>query len=299
MRMLYKALKFQDGNSSSLLTVIFVAMRSNIEELPLMVDLCKTIGADRLVIANFVYFDVMPGALNFEKLVYHQELANEMFKQAAVRAKSCNLQIELPNFFGTLSSEDFNTEKSDGETNENLAAHCQGEETNEDLTVSSQKEVANESPVPAPSPQNDNKNKKFYPNLCPDPWATAYINIVGDILPCCAYHAPLGNLQKSSFKDIWNNFKFRDLRRRVNSRFPPLYCKDCFTFWGINAGNPDKILSQERGIYKLSTKLQRQFRKKETAIRIFQEKGTAALLKELLQYFLRILRSCKSKCHQA
>ena len=157
-------------------------MRSNIEELPLMVDLCKTIGADRLVIANFVYFDVMPGALNFEKLVYHQELANEMFKQAAVRAKSCNLQIELPNFFGTLSSEDFNTEKSDGETNENLAAHCQGEETNEDLTVSSQKEVANESPVPAPSPQNDNKNKKFYPNLCPDPWATAYINIVGDIL---------------------------------------------------------------------------------------------------------------------
>jgi len=271
--MLYKALKFQDGNSSSLLTVIFVAMRSNIEELPLMVDLCKTIGADRLVIANFVYFDVMPGALNFEKLVYHQELANEMFKQAAVRAKSCNLQIELPNFFGTLSSEDFNTEKSDGETNENLAAHCQGEETNEDLTVSSQKEVANESPVPAPSPQNDNKNKKFYPNLCPDPWATAYINIVGDILPCCAYHAPLGNLQKSSFKDIWNNFKFRDLRRRVNSRFPPLYCKDCFTFWGINAGNPDKILSQERGIYKLSTKLQRQFRKKETAIRIFQDQN--------------------------
>ena len=48
----YKALKSQDGNSSSLLTVIFVAMRSNIEELPLMVDLCKTIGADRLVIAR-------------------------------------------------------------------------------------------------------------------------------------------------------------------------------------------------------------------------------------------------------
>ncbi|GEM_PF-936922 len=300
----YKALRSVNAGSSSLLTVIFVAMRSNVEELPLMVDLCQSIGADRLVVANFVYFDLMPDKLRFEKLVYHQELANEMFRQAFVSARSCNLQLDLPNLFGFPAggeaNEGIDAEKNSEDTNENPVEHSQEKDSREELTVSFQKEAVNESqPAGHLSTKGDDKKQKFYPNSCPDPWATVYVNIAGDILPCCAYHAPLGNLQTSSFENIWNNFKYIDLRRRVNSRFPPLYCKECFTFWGINAGNPDKMLSEERGICRLSTKLQRQFRKKETAIRIFREKGTAALLRELLQYVLKILRSWKPTHHQA
>jgi len=290
----YKALRSVNADSSSLLTVIFVAMRSNIEELPLMVDLCQSISADRLVVANFVYLNLMPDELRFEKLVYHQELADEMFGQAIIRARYCNLQLNLPNFFGFPVSKEVNevsdAEKSGGDVSENPADHSQEKESREELTVSFQKEAVNESPAVGHLSKRDDKKQKFYPNSCPDPWTTAYVNIAGDILPCCAYHAPLGNLQTSSFENIWNNFKYRDLRRRVNSRFPPIYCKECFTFWGINAGNPDKMLSEERGIYRLSTKVQKQFRKKDTAIRIFREKGTAALLRELLQYVLKILR---------
>lgn len=300
---IYKALRAANADSSSLLTVIFVAMRSNIEELPLMVDLCQSIGADRLVVANFVYFDVMPHELHFEKLVYHQELANEMFRQASIRAKSCNLQLDLPNLFGFVGGEEANeavdAEKKHGNVNENPADHSPEKEGHEEPTAPFQKEAVNEIPADEAFPKKEDKKQKFYPNSCPDPWATAYVNMAGDILPCCAYHAPLGRLRTSSFEEIWNNFKYRDLRRRVNSRFPPLYCKECFTFWGINAGNPDKMLSEERGVYRLSTKLQRQFRKKETAIRIFRDKGTAALLREFLQHALKILRSWKPRRHQA
>ena len=62
---------------------------------------------------------------------------------------------------------------------------------------------------------------------CFEPWQMVMIEVGGEVLPCCTYGTPLGNLNESNFFEIWNNEKYQDLRRRVNSNTPPDPCRHC------------------------------------------------------------------------
>jgi len=77
--------------------VVFVAMRRNIEQLPAMVDLVADMGADNLTVQ---YMVAHSEDLRQESLFYHQDLANQMLKAAAARARQVGLNTELPPHFG-------------------------------------------------------------------------------------------------------------------------------------------------------------------------------------------------------
>jgi radical SAM protein with 4Fe4S-binding SPASM domain len=62
---------------------------------------------------------------------------------------------------------------------------------------------------------------------CYHPWKSFSINENGDVMPCCATSAVMGNLEKSSFSEIWNGSKYRRLRRTVNSSRPMVFCRNC------------------------------------------------------------------------
>jgi radical SAM protein with 4Fe4S-binding SPASM domain len=66
-------------------------------------------------------------------------------------------------------------------------------------------------------------------SICTDPWQVAYIRWNGEFRPCC--YAPssvvMGDLKEQSFWRIWNGPVYRELRRRVNSGHPPVYCQRC------------------------------------------------------------------------
>ncbi|WP_176231272.1 SPASM domain-containing protein [Candidatus Hakubella thermalkaliphila] len=55
-------------------------------------------------------------------------------------------------------------------------------------------------------------------------YRTAVINWDGGVSPCCSFHMTgypendFGNIQKESFKDIWNNELYRNSRRLVAGR---------------------------------------------------------------------------------
>jgi radical SAM protein with 4Fe4S-binding SPASM domain len=87
-------IKRQNGMRVS---IAFVAMRQNIEELPDMVDFCADYGFDEL---GVTFASVRPGKLEFkDSLLFHRQLANQYFDLARERASLRKIVISLPKPF--------------------------------------------------------------------------------------------------------------------------------------------------------------------------------------------------------
>jgi len=71
---------------------------------------------------------------------------------------------------------------------------------------------------------------------CYHPWRSFSINEKGEVMPCCATSVVMGNLEKSSFLEIWNGPKYRKLRKTVNSSQPLSFCGNC-GLRGIEVGS--------------------------------------------------------------
>ncbi len=75
---------------------------------------------------------------------------------------------------------------------------------------------------------------------CYHPWRSFSVNEKGDVTPCCATSAVMGNLEETSFHNIWNGSKYRKLRKTVNSTRPLVFCQDC-AFRGIEIESNESI----------------------------------------------------------
>ena len=69
-------------------------------------------------------------------------------------------------------------------------------------------------------------------NRCPWPWTSSYIAANGDVVPCCQIAdssvVKMGNVFDEPFANIWNNDKYRELRRRIAGNDIPNYCRTCY-----------------------------------------------------------------------
>ena len=69
-------------------------------------------------------------------------------------------------------------------------------------------------------------------NRRPWPWQSSYIAANGDVVPCCQIAdssvVKMGNIFDEPFADIWNNNKYRELRRRIAGDDFPHYCRGCY-----------------------------------------------------------------------
>lgn len=72
---------------------------------------------------------------------------------------------------------------------------------------------------------------------CFHPWRSVSINERGDVMPCCATNAVMGNLRKDAFRTIWQGRRYRKLRERVNSDRPPWFCRGC-VLRGVDLDSP-------------------------------------------------------------
>ena len=69
-------------------------------------------------------------------------------------------------------------------------------------------------------------------NRCRWPWNNSYIAANGDVVPCCQIAdssvVKMGNVFDEPFSQIWNNDKYRTLRRRIANDDIPHYCRSCY-----------------------------------------------------------------------
>lgn len=94
-------LKTKYGVPHPAITIEFVAMRRNIEELPDMVRLAADLDVKRIIVTSIV---VATKGLEQESLYYHQELANKIFDEVENIAKENEITVVLPDRFGTKSN---------------------------------------------------------------------------------------------------------------------------------------------------------------------------------------------------
>lgn len=66
-------------------------------------------------------------------------------------------------------------------------------------------------------------------SLCSAPWGHTHITPDGNVHPCCHYKESLGNINQTKFTDIYNNDKFKDLRKQFLQNKKPTGCQKCYT----------------------------------------------------------------------
>lgn len=75
------------------------------------------------------------------------------------------------------------------------------------------------------STENTMKNKAF----CVLPWLHLHVMPDSSVIPCCVspYNDHYGDVSRQSVEDIWNNEKFKKLRKQMLSGELPSGCKHC------------------------------------------------------------------------
>ena len=98
-----------------------------------------------------------------------------------------------------------------------------------DQSIRESREVAAEIAMPLSIEHGQRYSKA---NRCAWLWQSSYIAANGDVVPCCQIAdssvVKMGNVFDEPFADIWNNGKYRELRRRIAGDDIPHYCRGCY-----------------------------------------------------------------------
>lgn len=192
----------------SRITIHFVALRMNIADLPGVVAIAAKY--------RIGYVKVLDYAFNYngfdeQSLRFDPELGNRMFEEAERVARETGVELVLPPRYEA---------------------------------------------APPPLPRDTLLTKirragqilpqrSRFPQRCNSPWKEPYIHTDGRVTPCCTSNLYLGTLKKKGFAAIWNGWRYRWLRWRIDSVMPPPDCRNCFNDWGINAGNAANVMARE------------------------------------------------------
>lgn len=218
LELLKKARQIHLGDQVSQLELIVVLLRSNLEELPEIVELGRRFEVSRI---TFVDYSLGQGDFDTESPRHEPEKANRFLKKASEKAREFHIPLQRPPYYE--------------------------EGPNRSVLHFTAQPPSGGGLLPAP---------KRFPRHCLSPWKEPYIRTDGVVTPCCGSDQFLGRLGSGGFGKLWNGWRYRFFRLRMKSPFPPVHCRNCHLIWGINAGNPVNVIRREGKILKALYKLE-------------------------------------------
>ncbi|MCX8037698.1 MAG: radical SAM protein [Candidatus Sumerlaeia bacterium] len=216
----YNAIKSAMPASRSNLHIVFVGIRRNIEELPELVERAATQWRAASLLVVHLQRAGLPADVQAEHLANFPDLADAVFIEAFELAGKLGLMLELPPLFGCRPEAETRRQAMSAEAEKQSYHYC-------GLGLF-----------------RSRNPRSPYPNRCPDPWLKAYVEMNGNVRPCCAYGRVFGNVVRQPFGAIWNGALYQRLRRKIHSRIPPLFCRECNIIYGITGGNPDACMAR-------------------------------------------------------
>ena len=87
-------------------------------------------------------------------------------------------------------------------------------------------------------PRFGDKDNSYFKGACTDPWKNIYVDTEGAVLPCCSSGEHFGELNDSDIMSIWNNEKYRQLRKDLSLQSPVRMCRYCLN---SNPSNVDLL----------------------------------------------------------
>ena len=205
------------GRKKPFLRVNYVGMRRNIEELPLAIKTFGEIGVKEVVLSDMVPPDQ---ELAGECLCYFNDVTGHAIQASRKVAERARINLITPLEF----NEPWFASSPDCKSNDYLAP---GEANEQSFPVN---DGSHDLSFTEDSIENINDEYLSLKNrhTCYEPWQTIFVTYNGDVRPCCAFGESFGNLLETDIDDIWNNTKYKLLRKTVNSGVPAFeVCKYC------------------------------------------------------------------------
>lgn len=200
----------------------FVALRNNIHELPDVIRLAHRYGIMKVWVTDY---DLGSREFDEQSLRHEPQRANDLIHEAQKVAEALGVELVLP-------------------------APYSEEQPPPSKSSLLKKIIGARRLFPKP---------RRFPQRCHSPWSEPYIHTNGIVTPCCASNQFLGDLKKISFRRIWNGWRYRLLRWRIESPLPAPGCRRYYIIWGINGGNAGSVLAQEglliKAFYFFETRL--------------------------------------------
>lgn len=183
------------------LTLCYVLMQSNIDELPLYVELAARLRAD--AVAAWHVIPVTREGRE-DSLAGTNGRADEALGRARERAVELGIELDLPG----RGENTVNGEARGGGDRGRAVEHMRGLDARTETGAGAEQRVH-----------------------CHMPSLALYVFYDGRVYPCGHPHAhegtPLGNLHEQSFGEIWNGRAFRNLRAGLASGDAPALCLSC------------------------------------------------------------------------
>jgi len=79
-------------------------------------------------------------------------------------------------------------------------------------------------PMPA---QSERKTRMIRVKKCRDPWDFVFIDVHGNVRICCTSHRLMGNVNDTEFAAIWNSPDYQEFRAKMVSPDIPAECRTC------------------------------------------------------------------------
>lgn len=229
------ALKKQAGRDDKpVLSMMYCAMRSNIQELPKLVKLADELNMTHGVsIMNiYEYDDGMQG----ESLVRSPELAEGFLNEANRLAQRLAIPLGgLDNVFEgvriypvhlTWQERLYRTYREfrrsfDRATLLKLKVSRLGQRLKSLF-------VANRPAEPAPEiPDVSETTRMIRVKKCRDPWEFLFIDVHGNVRICCTSHRIMGNVNDTDIATIWNSPAYHEFRAKMTCEDIPEECRTC------------------------------------------------------------------------
>jgi radical SAM protein with 4Fe4S-binding SPASM domain len=230
--------KRKAGTSHPWITLNMVLMRSNIGELPRLIELAKELGASGVCASHLTPYEGLD--LDDESLSRDWEGCNEMLIQAKSLAANYRIAAWLPPLFdgppgGDCGLTQLGTGRLNGDT-----SHEREAEPPEQSPVVDGRETRRE--VGKYGLRIEPGDTRTH---CLFPWHYTIIGPYGEMQPCGWWYAePMGNVRQESFEDIWNGERFRKLRAEHEAGTLNENCRTCPACGMGDVNNPDAFVSK-------------------------------------------------------
>ncbi len=255
-----RAIKEELGAQRPLVTLQMVGMSNNIHDLPNMVRLAASVGADEVHLVAFFEFD-METIRSFElrSLLECPDQARKFLAEALPLAEDLGIRLEIAPTYQELVPprtewaaslapkplaplrRDLDRARSalarlrSGEVRGFVAGlrrelHHRLGSLRSALAQKLPRRPAAEagSPVATPAPSRPAPRPATCSRVrCQDPWDSVVINYKGEVNPCCMSQRVMGNVNQSSFEEIWDGEPYRKFREELLSETPPPECRSC------------------------------------------------------------------------
>jgi MoaA/NifB/PqqE/SkfB family radical SAM enzyme len=209
-----------------IVTVVFMPMRANVNELDAFVRLCADLRVDHLVLRALNFGEV---DLNWDRAGYRFEYNRELLPfdelvrtsgRAAELCRRAGVPLRDQLDFGGEIDQQFAVWFEEGRRSVAAPDGAGAELTNPTTVAETQSPVAvtvAEAATPAPPPGSDRLP------ACTEPWKSLYILRRG-VLPCCHGAQPLAPMEQ--YREVWNSPTLQAIRRDLARGKFHQYCKD-------------------------------------------------------------------------